>query len=85
MAEFCIDCWEKMNETNHGGEEYSVSDYLELCEGCGEYRKVVVARTGVLKMIWDTVKFPFLLIRVRIILWICRARSAPTSQKRDSR
>lgn len=43
MAEFCIDCWNKINETNEPESNYIISDELELCEGCGKYKKVIVA------------------------------------------
>ena len=41
MAEFCKDCFVKIC----GGSEKEIaalSDELDLCEGCGEYKHVVV-------------------------------------------
>ncbi len=44
MAEFCKECFLQMNE----GEEWLddkqivVSQELDLCEGCGEWKEVVV-------------------------------------------
>ena len=43
MAEFCMDCWNKMNETEDSPRRYVLSWELDLCEGCGEYKRVVVA------------------------------------------
>lgn len=42
MAEFCMDCWNKMNETEDSPRRYVLSWELDLCEGCGEYKRVVV-------------------------------------------
>ncbi len=42
MAEFCIDCWNKMNNSNYAKNNFVVSDRLDLCEGCGEYKHVVI-------------------------------------------
>lgn len=42
MAEFCIDCWNKMNNSNYAENNFEVSDGLDLCEGCGEYKHVVI-------------------------------------------
>ncbi len=42
MAEFCLDCWNKFNHTNDGEENYVISRYLDLCEGCGEYKHVII-------------------------------------------
>lgn len=42
MAEFCVDCWEKYNG-NMGYDVVLSSKYdLDLCEGCGEYKRVVI-------------------------------------------
>ncbi len=42
MAEFCLDCWNKLNETNDSKRKYVISKDLDLCEGCGEYKHVIV-------------------------------------------
>ena len=42
MAEFCLDCFNKMNETDYAEDEVEISKDLELCEGCGEYKRVVI-------------------------------------------
>jgi len=42
MAEFCIDCFNKMNSTDFSKEKYILSNNLELCEGCGEWKHIVI-------------------------------------------
>jgi len=35
MAEFCLDCWNKMNHTHLTPEDVTLSDdEWDLCEGC---------------------------------------------------
>ena len=42
MAEFCKECWKKMNNFNDDSIRYVLSIDLDLCEGCGEYKRVVI-------------------------------------------
>lgn len=42
MAEFCVDCWNEMNESNYSADSFILSEYLDLCEGCGEYKNVII-------------------------------------------
>lgn len=42
MAEFCLNCWNKMNETTDSPWRYALSWEKDLCEGCGEYKRVIV-------------------------------------------
>ena len=44
MAEFCVSCWNEINETHYPEEAYVLSWDFELCEGCGEYKRVVTAK-----------------------------------------
>ena len=44
MAEFCPVCWNALNGFDEPEEAYVLSWDLELCEGCGEWKRVVVAR-----------------------------------------
>ena len=41
MAEFCLDCWNRINGTNDSPEKYIISKDLDLCEGCGEWKPVI--------------------------------------------
>ena len=42
MAEFCLECWNKLNETNDSPWRYVLSWEKDLCEGCAEYKRVIV-------------------------------------------
>ena len=42
MAEFCLDCWNKMNITNYDKKYYIISKDLDLCEGCGKWKPVII-------------------------------------------
>ena len=41
MAEFCIECFNKMNDTKLTNKEVILED--DLCEGCGEVKPCVIA------------------------------------------
>ena len=43
MAEFCLDCWNRINGTDDEEDKYILSEELDLCEGCGEWKHVVIA------------------------------------------
>jgi len=42
MAEFCLDCLNKINETHDRKWRYILSWGKDLCEECGEYKRVVI-------------------------------------------
>jgi len=42
MAEFCLECWNKINETDGPEIKYIISKDLDLCEGCGRQTNVIV-------------------------------------------
>jgi len=42
MAEFCLDCWNKLNQSHFTEKEYILSDELDLCEECGQWKPVIV-------------------------------------------
>ena len=42
MAEFCLDCWNKINETNDSKWRYALSWNKDLCEEYGQYKRVIV-------------------------------------------
>ena len=44
MAEFCLKCWNKINNSNDSEEIYIISKDLDLCEGCGKWKRVIVKR-----------------------------------------
>lgn len=42
MAEFCLNCWNKMNGRSDSSNKYFLSKDLELCEGCGKWTHVII-------------------------------------------
>ena len=42
MAEFCLDCYNKLNHTHHKRRQVVLTPYLELCEGCCEYKRTIL-------------------------------------------
>ena len=44
MAEFCLDCWNKLNGTHYTPDQVWLEE--DLCEGCGEWKPVVVDIRG---------------------------------------
>lgn len=42
MAEFCLECWNKINETHDSKYRYVLSWEKDLCEECGQYKHVIV-------------------------------------------
>ena len=43
MAEFCLDCWNEINERKDPPEMYTYTWRKEICEGCGELKHTIVA------------------------------------------
>ncbi len=65
MAEFCVKCYNRINEEKTHCSDYILSFYPELCEGCGEYKRVIISR----KPYWDN-RFLFFNILYEIYLLI---------------
>ena len=42
MAEFCLDCWNKLNNSNFTDKDYVISRELDLCEECGQWKPVII-------------------------------------------
>lgn len=42
MSEICLDCLNKINKTKDSKWRYVLSWERDLCEECGEYKRVVV-------------------------------------------
>ena len=56
MAEFCPDCWDRLTGTKDSRKRYMISKDLDLCEGCGEMKPVIVLpkrRYMVTEWFWD--------------------------------
>ena len=43
MAEFCLECWNEINESNDTENMYFLSKELDLCEECGQWKPVIIA------------------------------------------
>lgn len=43
MAEFCLDCWNEINESHDSKWRFVMSWNHELCEECGQLKRVIVS------------------------------------------
>jgi len=41
LAEFCLDCWNKLNEISLTTDDVIISKDLYLCEGCGKMKNII--------------------------------------------
>ena len=41
MAEFCLECLNRINETKEPAIKYIMSEELNLCEGCVQWKRTV--------------------------------------------
>lgn len=58
MAEFCVDCFNKMNCSSIKEKNLVLSGEAELCEGCGKYKRTVVClRPGLLSRLKQVLSF----------------------------
>ncbi len=46
MAEFCLECLRELDGINYQEGEFILSRGRELCEGCGQLKRVVIARSA---------------------------------------
>jgi len=44
MAEFCLECWNKMNGFKADKRSFTISKDMYLCEGCGKWKPVIVIK-----------------------------------------
>ena len=44
MAEFCLECWNKINGTNYSENKYVMSKEISFCEECWRLKKVVIRK-----------------------------------------
>ena len=59
MAEFCLECLNKLNGTSDPPEKYILSKEPDFCEECGSFKPVVVRirhRFGIVKVMCDLLK-----------------------------
>ena len=43
MAEFCLECWNKINGTRDSAWRYVLSWEEDLCEECTQWKRVIIA------------------------------------------
>lgn len=53
MAEYCYGCYKKYLNGKMTERELIISNYLDLCEGCADYKNVVIRRKTVLELIFS--------------------------------
>ncbi len=62
MAEFCLDCLNRISKTRYDERKYIISDDLDLCEGCGKWKHVIVKErngyyeSSVTYLLWKLLK-----------------------------
>ena len=71
MAEFCLDCWNKINETSDSSDKYILSKDLDLCEECGRWTHIIIMeRQYYYRHKFRLIIFPFKVIyRILYFLW----------------
>lgn len=72
MAEYCLECWNKLNGTNDSQRKYVISEDEEKCEGCGEWKRVIVREKRSFKdpRIRDVLLIPLrLLFFIPLFVW----------------
>ncbi len=63
MSEICLDCLNKGRKKKEPAIKYILSKELDLCEGCGEMKHVVlISRAAYYRRKYRVVLFPFRLI-----------------------
>lgn len=69
MAEFCLECWNKINGTNDPKSKYVLSKELCFCEECCYWKKVIVApKKDYYRYKFRFITMPFIIVwRVLII------------------
>ncbi len=68
MAEFCLECWNKINDTNYTEKEYVISKDLYFCENCCDMKNVVVAE----RKAYYKYKFRFIILPFKVIYFLWR-------------
>lgn len=44
MAEFCLECLSRLDGRHYNKTDFVLSDDLDFCEGCGQWKHIVVVR-----------------------------------------
>lgn len=78
MAEFCVECWNKLYNKDLPAKDYILSRSPELCEHCGEYKKVVVMER---RDAWFRYVRPFIIILQTFYLWRIKRQNKKANKK----
>ena len=70
MSEFCVKCWNELNGTHDRRSAFVLSEELDICEGCGEWKHVIVCYKQpffivIIEKIIEAIKHIFLKIKTR--------------------
>lgn len=68
MAEFCLDCWNKITGKNDPASKYIISKDLDLCEECGNITNVIIME----RKSYYLRKFRFIIFPFKIIYILIR-------------
>ena len=63
MSLYCLECWNRITHTKNNANKYIMTDYDDLCEGCGEYKPVILYE----KRAYYSYKFRFVIIPLIIL------------------
>lgn len=63
MAEFCLECWNRINEKEDKASKNIISKDLDLCEGCAQWKNVIIAE----KKYYYMYKFRFVIFPFKIL------------------
>lgn len=56
MAEFCLDCWNRLNHTSYTERDFILSEELELCEGSAKFKPIILAERKT-QSLWHKILF----------------------------
>lgn len=93
MADFCVDCWNKINKTNYKPRKFMLSKELYLCEECGNYKHIILNerkyyymyKFRIIICIFKIITFPlYILWRIILIPYSLRQfKTLQSEQKND--
>ena len=66
MADFCLKCWNRINKTEYSEKKYIISKDLDLCEGCGKMKPVIIMD----RRAYYICKLKYITLPIRIIFVI---------------
>ena len=71
MAEFCSDCQKRMHPDQTPAWGYRLTREKELCEGCGEYKRIVLDDYG-WNWLWQRAQIYLFLILAMSLFFFLR-------------